>query len=53
MKVLLRAFLLFIAFLLVLSIAKFFFIKLIVLAFWVTGIVAAIYLLSMLFKKPA
>ncbi len=53
MKVLLRAFLLFIAFLFVLSIAKFFFIKLIVLAFWVTGIVVAIYLFSMLFKRTA
>jgi len=53
MKVLLRAFLLLIAFLFVLSIAKLLFIKFVVLAFWVTAIAVAIYLLSALFKKAA
>jgi len=53
MRFLFRACLVFIAFLIALSIIKFLFVKLFVLALWVGAIVLAIYFLSALFKKAS
>ena len=51
MKVLFRAFLLLIAFLVALSILKFFFIKVFIFGLWVAAIAFVLYVLSAILKK--